>query len=179
MTKRASTNNVVRLPGRRENRSRPSGKRKAPRGVTKGAGKLLVIAVAAALVIGYQQFSAHAPESKAPAAHAASLPKFSGTVTRIVDGDTFYISGQKMRIRLWGVDAPEVDEAGGAAATEKLREIAGGKHLDCERIDIDKYDRPVARCYLPDGSDISRLMIESGTAEEYKYFTGGYYSRGR
>ncbi|MFT7235129.1 MAG: endonuclease YncB(thermonuclease family), partial [Methylophagaceae bacterium] len=41
----------------------------------------------------------------------------------------------------------------------------------------DKYGRTVARCYLANGEEINRLMIDSGKAAEYKYFTKGFYSK--
>jgi hypothetical protein len=40
-----------------------------------------------------------------PAAVRTGLPSdidFSGRVTRVVDGDTFWIAGQSVRIRVWG-----------------------------------------------------------------------------
>ena len=36
----------------------------------------------------------------------------SGPVAHIVDGDTFDMAG--LRIRLWGIDAPEDDQPGGS-----------------------------------------------------------------
>jgi hypothetical protein len=37
---------------------------------------------------------------------AAVASTFAGQVIRIVDGDTFHISGQSVRIRLWALDTP-------------------------------------------------------------------------
>jgi endonuclease YncB( thermonuclease family) len=40
-----------------------------------------------------------------PASVRSGLPSdidFSGRVTRVVDGDTFWIAGQSVRIRVWG-----------------------------------------------------------------------------
>jgi endonuclease YncB( thermonuclease family) len=101
---------------------------------------------------------------------------FTGRVSRVVDGDTFYLEGLATRIRLWGVDAPERDEEGFDAATTTLAELVAGKTLSCEHVDTDKYKRIVARCYFPDGGDLSAAMIESGAASEYQRFTDGYYS---
>jgi endonuclease YncB( thermonuclease family) len=42
--------------------------------------------------------------------------------------------------------------------------------------DQDRYGRTVARCFLPNGQEINRLMIESGTAQEYVRFSRGFYS---
>ena len=42
---------------------------------------------------------------------------FTGVVTRVVDGDTFWLSSLDVRIRVWGLDAPETDQPGGSQAT--------------------------------------------------------------
>ncbi len=99
-----------------------------------------------------------------------------GVVTRIVDGDTLYIDGVETRIRLWGLDAPERGEKGGNRATRMLREIAHGQRVRCKEINIDHYGRIVGQCFLPDGGDLAALMIESGAAQEYLRYSGGYYS---
>ena len=67
------------------------------------------------------------------------------------------------------------DDAGYAEATKALTRMALNKSVQCVRIDTDHYERTVARCYLKDGREINRLMIESGTASEYLYYTLGYY----
>ena len=80
-------------------------------------------------------------------------------------------------VRLWGVDAPEMDDRGFQAATDTLTRLALGKRITCREIERDRYGRSVARCFLSDGQEINRLMIESGTAKEYRRFTKGFYSR--
>jgi len=102
---------------------------------------------------------------------------FSGVVTRVIDGDSIRVSGQRPDIRLWGLDAPEWNDQGGAAATAEMKKIALSRPVRCRTVDRDKYGRIVARCYTPDGADISELMIETGTAGEYLRFSGGYYAR--
>ena len=106
-----------------------------------------------------------------------SAESVSGKVRHVVDGDSLYINGHKPQIRLWGVDAPERDEAGYDAATRQLSALAKGKRVRCDIIDRDHYGRTVARCFLSDGREINREMIESGTTTEYRRFTKGFYSR--
>ena len=52
-------------------------------------------------------------------------PPMTGTVIRVIDGDTIIVmvDGIEMRIRLWGIDAPERDQRDGAAAQRKLESI--------------------------------------------------------
>lgn len=127
-----------------------------------------------ALVAGGWFFLASGGMTAEPPARGAT---YEGKVTRIVDGDTFYLSSAPMRVRVWGLDAPETGTPGGAAATKALADIALGKRLSCERMNTDRYERLVARCVLRSGEDIAALMIESGTAREYLAFSMGYYAR--
>lgn len=101
---------------------------------------------------------------------------FTGDVTRVVDGDTFWISGQEERIRVWGLDAPEVGSAAGSAATAFMTRLIEGQTLQCRQRDIDRYGRVVGQCWLPDGRDIAAAMINSGTATEYCRFSRNHYS---
>ena len=96
-------------------------------------------------------------------------------VSKVLDGDTFTLSGESRRIRVWGLDAPEWNHQGGSTATSTLRSLISGKHLRCAVLDVDRYGRLVAQCLLPNGRDIAAEMIGSGTATEYCRYSGGYY----
>jgi endonuclease YncB( thermonuclease family) len=106
---------------------------------------------------------------------AAETSSLSGTVSRVTDGDTFRLSGLEPAIRVWGLDAPEGKQAGGADATRAMRSLISGATLDCRIRDIDRYHRIVAQCFLTDGRDIAAEMIRMGVATEYCRFSRGYY----
>ncbi len=113
-----------------------------------------------------------------PSSNASKKPQsFSARVVHVVDGDSLYLEGFRAQVRLWGVDAPEYNQEGGTAATALLTALAQGKVLTCRVMDKDKYGRMVARCFLRNGKEINRLMIESGKAKEYFRFSKGFYSR--
>ena len=96
-------------------------------------------------------------------------------VSKVLDGDTFTLKGQSRRIRVWGLDAPEWDHAGGSAATAKMRGLIAGQILRCQVLDMDRYGRFVAQCFLPDGRDVAAEMIRAGAATEYCRYSRGYY----
>ncbi len=108
-------------------------------------------------------------------ARAEEAPILEARVSKVLDGDTFTLSGESRRIRVWGLDAPEWNHQGGSTATSTLRSLISGKHLRCAVLDFDRYGRLVAQCLLPNGRDIAAEMIRSGTATEYCRYSGGYY----
>ena len=92
----------------------------------------------------------------------------------ITDGDT--LRSGDTRIRLWGIDAPEAKRPGGFAATRHLERLTAGQVLTCMPVDTDRYGRTVARCALPDGTDIACAMVAAGRARDWPKYSGGYYS---
>ena len=129
-----------------------------------------IVAVALAAYVGYVNFPGGTGSDA-----TRSADSFTGQVTRVVDGDTFWISSQDVRIRVWGLDAPEVDMPGGSQATATLSNMIAGQELTCRQRDIDQYGRIVGQCFLADGRDITAAMIASGTAQEYCHFSGNHY----
>ncbi|MGA0615932.1 thermonuclease family protein [Paracoccus sp. KR1-242] len=89
------------------------------------------------------------------------------------DGDT--IGRGKDRIRIWGIDAPELTEPGGPASRAHLRNLIAGQRLTCDLIDVDRYGRRVMRCVLPDGRDVACEMVAAGAAEDWPRYSGGRY----
>ena len=96
-------------------------------------------------------------------------------VARVIDGDTF-VCAHGPHVRLWGVSAPERDAPGGPAATAALRSILlrPAVTLACETRGV-SYHRLVARCTLPDGSDLGAALLATGTACVDRWFAGPAY----
>lgn len=67
------------------------------------------------------------------------------TVTRVIDGDTFETASRKHSVRLANVNAPEVGQRGGAAATKALKQLIEGEKVTIETVAKDKYRRTVAK----------------------------------
>lgn len=93
---------------------------------------------------------------------------------RIVDGDTIVI--RRTQIRLFGIDAPEINHPFGQKAKWTLVALCKGHQVRAEILETDAYDRTVARCFLPDGQDLSAMMVQQGMAIDWPKFSGGKYS---
>lgn len=91
----------------------------------------------------------------------------------IVDGDTIKV--RKQQIRLFGIDAPELDHPYGKKAKWALHKLCNGQTIRAEITDEDDYGRAVARCYLPDGTDLSAEMVKLGLALDWERFSEGAY----
>ena len=134
-----------------------------------------------ALVSAILGFSLHSYTAGAEDADSRFPHTVSGIGRYIVDGDSLYLTGFKTQVRLWGVDAPEYDEPGYQAAKNELRRMALNQKLSCRRVDIDKYQRMVARCFVlaADGAEayeINRRLIAGGVVAEYCWFSKGFYN---
>ena len=97
-------------------------------------------------------------------------------VTKVVDGDTFWITGEKgvqEKIRLIGVDAPESRRTGikeigfyGKESKTYLEQILNGNKVRLE-YDVrryDRYKRTLAYAYLENGTFLNAHLIKNGYA---------------
>jgi len=87
-------------------------------------------------------------------------------VVRVVDGDTFIIETGE-RVRVIGINAPEMKTEYGEPAKEHLLGLIDGKtvELEADHISADKdiYGRLLRYVYL-DGTDINKKMVTDGYA---------------
>lgn len=87
-------------------------------------------------------------------------------VTDVTDGDTIKAqaqNGDTVAIRVWGIDAPELPEPYGPAATGVAQQLVGGEVADIEIVDQDQYGRLIGRVQA-DGTDLAASPALSGYA---------------
>lgn len=120
----------------------------------------------------------HWPHSSYPLPPTPSL----GTVTKVSNGDTIQImtpEGTKLRVRLYGMDAPErqkinrrtgrvrkLGQPYGDEVWKALDEKISGRQVKLDIIDIERYHRMVGMIWL--GSrNINLEMVREEFAEAY------------
>lgn len=91
----------------------------------------------------------------------------------IIDGDTIAI--QRVKIRLSGIDAPELDMPWGQKSKWALVAICKGQVITAKLDGERSFDRLVGTCYLPDGRDIGAEIVKTGLALDLPHFSGGKY----
>lgn len=96
-----------------------------------------------------------------------------GRVVKVIDGDTFDLltkSNQKIRVRLFGIDAPERGQTFNVKAKEYTASLLAGKDVRLVVNRKDQYGRIVADVYLTDGTHVNAQIIKAGFAWHYKTY---------
>ena len=105
-------------------------------------------------------------------ARTTSQEKLCG-YCHVIDGDTIVIN--KIKIRLAGIDAPELHHPWGNKSKWAVVHMCKGKKITAILEDHLSHDRVVATCYLPDGRDIAEELVKVGLAIDWPKFSGGKY----
>lgn len=101
--------------------------------------------------------------------------RLHGRVTYVVDGDTVHVAvaGREEKVRLIGIDTPEVGQCDAAKATALARRLAQGRAVtlvgDATQATRDRYGRLLAYVSLPGGRDLGYQEIAHGYARVYIY----------
>ena len=104
-------------------------------------------------------------------AQATPLYKYLGKVAYVVDGDTLYVNdsrGNKHKIRIAYIDAPEMRQAGGKNSRSSLLPLSG-QQVKVLVISTDRYHREVAEIYWHE-QDIGLKQVIAGRAWVYRYY---------
>jgi hypothetical protein len=116
-----------------------------------------------------EQFSANFGECSGPIRH-----------TCVVDGDTFWLNGDKIRIA--DINTPEVSDPQcsaeaelGARATQRLVELlnAGSFSLETVDRDEDQYGRKL-RIVTRRGDSLGEALVKEGLAERWRGYRGSW-----
>jgi uncharacterized protein YjbI with pentapeptide repeats len=112
--------------------------------------------------------------SRAGAPHAiVSRARHQAEVRYVPDGDTMTLNIKKphrmglLKVRLIGIDSPDLEDEGGHAARESLRELLPvGAHVtyQYDAVHEDKLSRRLLYVYGPNRRLVNQVMLEEGRA---------------
>lgn len=109
---------------------------------------------------------------------------WQGIVTHVTDGDTLRVrpigsnsKSDSLKIRIDGIDAPEVCQLYGAQSTAALKKLIISKQVTVLSKRFDDYGRNVAKITL-NNMDVGGWMVKNGHAWSYHYrFSSGPYGK--
>ena len=96
----------------------------------------------------------------------------TGSVTRVSDGDSITVSsntGFPHKIRLAGIDTPELGQPYGTEAKNFLRSLIDQQQVCIEGDKLDRYNRLLGTVFL-DNDNINLKIIQAGYAWHYKFY---------
>lgn len=124
-------------------------------------------------------------EAKSP------IRTIEGTVIKVSDGDTINVKddlGTKIKVRLYGIDAPETEKSNkktgriskpgqpyGEEAWKALDKKVFRKRVKLDVMDIDRYKRLVSLVWL-NNRNINKEMVVEGWAWAYKQYLDTPYA---
>ena len=96
----------------------------------------------------------------------------TGKVVRIADGDTvtILVGGDQVRIRLFGIDAPERGQDYSRRSREALAELVFEKEVRIVVRDTDRFGRTVGDIYVGN-SLVNEKMVKDGWAWNYARYS--------
>lgn len=101
--------------------------------------------------------------------------EMTGICVGVSDGDSLLLElpgGERVRVRLFGIDAPEKDQDFALPARKKLTRLVYDKQIRVEVQDMDKYGRYVGKVYAG-ARYVNRFMLKEGLAWLYRHYAAG------
>ena len=96
---------------------------------------------------------------------SAYTQTINGIAIKVSDGDTFVLvrdSNTKVRVRLHGIDAPEISQRFGVESKKYLSSLILNRIVSVSCYDTDRYGRLIGRISNDSITDINKHMIEQG-----------------
>lgn len=105
-------------------------------------------------------------------ASAQARETISGQVSYVTDGDTLWVqpdgAGLALKVRIEGVDAPEICQQGGVMARDWLMRLTLHKHVTLKVEHYDQWGRALATLTL-DGKDLGAQIVRAGQGWSYSW----------
>ncbi|MGV8120435.1 MAG: thermonuclease family protein [Candidatus Xenobiia bacterium LiM19] len=97
---------------------------------------------------------------------------FTGKCVGVSDGDTIKVLNNRVqvKVRLEGIDAPELHQDFGRKAKQFTSALVFGKTVTINTVTIDRYGRTVGRVIV-NGKDVSLELVKAGLAWHYTHYS--------
>jgi micrococcal nuclease len=102
-----------------------------------------------------------------------SAQTVKGKLGYVIDGDSFYMTqenGRALRVRIYGIDSPENDQAYGSESKEFLNNYLKDKSLTLSPTGTDKLGRTEGVVTVGD-KDLAEEMLRNGCSWHYKKYS--------
>jgi endonuclease YncB( thermonuclease family) len=123
------------------------------------------------LTLGMGWVSISPAQTRAPGATQPSHV-YEARVTRVFDGDTLWVKpiagGRYRKLRLDGLDAPEICQEGGAASRDALAARVLDRVVTVQERSRDDYGRALVRL-SHEGTDVGTRLVLQGHAWSYRW----------
>jgi endonuclease YncB( thermonuclease family) len=105
-------------------------------------------------------------------ASAQGRTHFDARVVRVIDGDTLDVlaDGERVRIRIFGIDTPERGQPWSRKARDALTRRVAGKDVRINEVETDDYGRLVGEVYADDVC-VGCELVREGHAWVYRAYT--------
>ena len=103
---------------------------------------------------------------------AQAATRITGRVVGVHDGDTITVlvaGNVQVKVRLYGIDAPESGQAFGNVSKQALSGLVFGKTVVVDALSHDRYGRVIGVVYLPEGN-VNHAMVAYGYAWWYQEY---------
>lgn len=126
-----------------------------------GCRRHCVVGLAAVLALGVLSITAQAQDRS-----------YTARVSHVFDGDTLWVrplqGGRTRKLRIDGIDAPEICQAGGVVARDALRQRLNGQVVMVHERHRDTYGRPLVDLAMG-SEDMAAWMVAQGLAWSYRW----------
>jgi endonuclease YncB( thermonuclease family) len=124
-----------------------------------------LVAVLAALLLAWTAGTASAQDGAGPRGGAS----WAALVSHVVDGDSIWVrpssGGRRVRLRIDGIDAPEICQRHGVESRNALRALALGQRVHVTVRARDRWGRAIATVVRSQGQiDLGLRMVADGWA---------------
>lgn len=96
----------------------------------------------------------------------------SGRVVGVADGDTIrvLVDRREVKVRLFGIDCPESNQAFGTQAKKFTSGLAFGRDVQVISRGEDRYGRVLGYVLLPDGTNLNEEIVRHGMGWWYEQY---------